>query len=58
MMTCACQGKSCNGIIQKTDPRKLVDGKVYKVVCGFKKEKENESSLRKKSGGENPVQPK
>lgn len=41
MRTCACQGKCCNGIIQKTDPRKIVDGKAYKIVCGFKEERKN-----------------
>lgn len=58
MMTCSCGGKSCNGIIQKTDPRKIVDGKVYKLACGVNQEKQNEDSLRQKSGGSDTVQPK
>ena len=58
MQTCACGGKSCNGIIQKADPRKIVDGKVYKVACGLKQEKQDEDSLRQESGTSNPVQPK
>ena len=41
MQTCGCGGKSCNGILQKSDPRKIVNGQVYSPSCGFKVEKES-----------------
>jgi len=58
MQSCGCGGKSCNGIIQKADPRKIVDGKVYKVACGLKQEKQDEDSLQQKPGRSDTVQPK
>jgi hypothetical protein len=44
MTQCGCKGRSCNGIIQKSDPRKVINGVVYSLVCGWKKEKENGQS--------------
>lgn len=49
MITCGCKGKYCNGIVQKAQPRKIVDGVVYALRCGEKKEKENANSLKLKS---------
>jgi len=43
MQTCGCGGRSCNGILQKSDPRKIVNGQVYSLSCGFKKEKIEDS---------------
>lgn len=42
MQTCGCGGKICNGIIQESAPRKIINGVVYGLPCGFKKEKEND----------------
>lgn len=40
MQTCGCGGRWCNGILQKADPRQIIDGKVYSLNCGWKLEKQ------------------
>lgn len=39
--------KRCEGIIQTESPRKIVDGDVYHLHCGFKVEKEKTDQLGK-----------
>lgn len=57
MQSCGCGGKSCNGIVQKSDPRKVVNGVVYKLHC-FNKEKQDASPIPEKPRGNNSVLPK
>jgi hypothetical protein len=48
MQQCACGGKWCNGLVQKTDPRKIINGAVYSLHCGWRKEKEDKKEKEKK----------
>lgn len=49
MTSCGCKGTICNGIIQSRDPRKIINGVVYSLVCGHKQEQQNDL-LRSVSG--------
>ena len=37
----ACAG--CGGLVRTSDPRKVIDDKVYHLHCGFKEEEKNKT---------------
>ena len=56
MQQCGCGGMWCNGLVQKTDPRKIINGVVYSLSCGWRKEKEY-ASTNPRGHGSNPSVP-
>lgn len=49
-----CPG--CPGFIQVNDPRKIVEGKVYHLHCGFKAEEEIKRAVKQSTKESEVVQ--